>query len=308
MGTLVAMHYPLSDAVLGAVADHTYVRCETGAKAWSCWGGKTGGAVLREGEGSTVRADAIAEPNGRAHISCYLVNGVCHQSANRILLPAGITVQGSKGYEVSVSLFGTYGRPRGVFGLCKSPFDQHASLAGDLPGCTPPPAPSAAAPASARRPRPATNAKQAPDPKEAAYLRKTLAIYRKAERGTASLSAAGREDTGMQFAAFQLELFDAQVEYRLGSAADTAVAGRLGDVRLSTERARLKLEEWYARREMTAVQFAAAFNKETLLFQDSVASVLRAGQYRKLTGLGRDERVLLADPAVIRRLPRKVAQ
>jgi hypothetical protein len=51
MGTLVAMHYP---TVLGLrAADHTYVMCGTGGKAWSCWGGKTGGSILRSGSGST---------------------------------------------------------------------------------------------------------------------------------------------------------------------------------------------------------------------------------------------------------------
>ena len=74
MGTLVAMHYPTVLA-FGA-ADHTYVKCGTGGKAWSCWGGKTGGTVLRGASGSTSQADAIAEPNERAGVTCYLINGV----------------------------------------------------------------------------------------------------------------------------------------------------------------------------------------------------------------------------------------
>jgi hypothetical protein len=82
MGTLVVKHYPT--ALFANAADHTYVECGTGGKAWSCWGGQTGGAVLRQATGSTKRADAIAEPNERAGITCYLINGVCHQAANRI--------------------------------------------------------------------------------------------------------------------------------------------------------------------------------------------------------------------------------
>ena len=112
MGTLVAMHYPTMLA-LGA-ADHTYVRCSTGRKAWSCWGGKTGGSFLRSGSGSTNQADAIAEPcNECAGVTCYLVNGVCHQAANRILFPAGIFVTGARGYGVSSAILGLTGDRRG---------------------------------------------------------------------------------------------------------------------------------------------------------------------------------------------------
>jgi len=90
---------------------------------------------LRGGTGSTKRAEALAEPNERAGIKCYLINGVCHQSASRILFPAGITVRGARGYDVSEALFGTYGRPRGPTGTCLSPFHKHADVTGDLLGC-----------------------------------------------------------------------------------------------------------------------------------------------------------------------------
>ena len=44
MGTLIAMAYPTS--LFADQADHTYVKCGTGKRAWGCWGGKTGGRVL----------------------------------------------------------------------------------------------------------------------------------------------------------------------------------------------------------------------------------------------------------------------
>jgi hypothetical protein len=40
----------------------------------------------------------------------YGRSGVCHQAANRILHPAGLTVAGSGGYATSVFVFGAYGR------------------------------------------------------------------------------------------------------------------------------------------------------------------------------------------------------
>ncbi|MGH8025200.1 MAG: hypothetical protein ACREO0_00590, partial [Pseudoxanthomonas sp.] len=116
MGQLIAYRYPTN--LFAGLADHTYVACGTGGKAWKCWGGNSGGTFLRGAPGSTKRADLIAEPDERAGITCYLVNGVCHQAANRILLPAEITVAGARGYSLSVSLFGPYGRSRGLLGLC----------------------------------------------------------------------------------------------------------------------------------------------------------------------------------------------
>jgi hypothetical protein len=167
VGTLVVMRYPTS--LFANLADHTYVACGTGAKAWSCWGGETGGTALRRSAGSTKRADAIARPNERAGIKCYLVNGVCHQAANRILLPAGITVRGARGYDVSEALFGTYGRPRGPFRTCRAPFERHPQVAGDLPACA----------GEARGGRTLSAAERRA---ERRYLSGVLARYRRAER------------------------------------------------------------------------------------------------------------------------------
>jgi hypothetical protein len=131
MGTLVAKKYPTK--LFANAADHTYVECSNGARGWSCWGSKTGGTAFNSGAGSTNRADSIAEPNERAGITCYLINGVCHQAANRILLPAGILVSAARGYSVSSAIFGPYGRA----GLwpCSALFNQYAGITGDLPGC-----------------------------------------------------------------------------------------------------------------------------------------------------------------------------
>src|SRR5262245_56550592 len=182
MGELIAMRYPIP--LVANLADHTYVTCGTGGRSWSCWGGKTGGTELRRGEGSTRRADQIAGPDERGGITCYLINGVCHQAANRILLPAEITVRGARGYEVSEALFGTYGRPGGVFGLCKAPFDQHAATAGDLPACAAAPGLRAVKRWAAPRRTAAARAG------ERRYLRGVLAIYRKARAPFASARRA----------------------------------------------------------------------------------------------------------------------
>lgn len=291
MGTLVAMHYPTRS--FAGLADHTYVKCGTSGKAWSCWGGKTGGAELRRGVGSTNRADAIAEPNERARISCYLINGVCHQAANRILLPAGITVRGARGYDVSEALFGTYGRPRGPFGTCLSPFDQHTAVTGDLAGCAEP------VPARAmKRSRKTASARSSAAARdERKYLRGVLAIYRQAEPLT---KATAKRRIGPDLEGFQLKLFMHKVEYSLRTGLDRSLSRKLQDIRLSAERSRMKIEDWFSHREMKASEFVKAFNKETLLFQEAAAGALKVTQYRALFRLEPGETVILADPRIVK--------
>src|SRR5262245_5244182 len=206
MGELIAMRYPIP--LVANLADHTYVECGTGARGWSCWGGKTGGTELRRGDGSTSRADQIAGADERGGITCYLINGVCHQAANRILLPAAITVRGARGYEVSEALFGTYGRPGGVFGLCRAPFDQHTATAGDLPGC----AGSMPAAAKARRAHRARRLRSSAAPNgERRYLAGVLAFYRKARAPFESATASKRFAAGRDLEEFHLALFMHQV-------------------------------------------------------------------------------------------------
>jgi hypothetical protein len=283
VGTLVARHYPSS--AFANLADHTYVACGAGGKAWACWGGESGGTVLRQATGSTRRADAIAARDERAGVRCYLVNGVCHQAANRILLAGGITARGARGYDVSEALFGTYGRPRGALGGCRAPFRRHAGVTGDLPEC-------AAAVAAARPP-----VRTASSAAERRYLRVVLAAYAKADRRLRS--AAGLD--GPELEDFLVELFMHKVRFSLGARLDRSRARRLREIRASTERSRMTLEEWFARKELAARAFVAAFNAETILFQQAVAGTLNAREYRALFGLWRDETVILADPRIVRR-------
>jgi hypothetical protein len=293
MGTLVAMRYPTK--LFADLADHTYVMCGTGGAAWSCWGGKTGGTELRRGAGSTRQANAIAEPNERARISCYLINGVCHQAANRILFPAGITVRGARGYEVSEALFGTYGRPRGPFGTCPSPFDQHNGVTGDLTQCV------GAAPLKATkrgRKRAARRAVRT-SREEQKYLRGVLAIYRQAQP---LMRASARRSAGPDLEGFQLKLFMHKVAYDLRGKVDRGLSRKLQTVRLSAERSRLKLEDWFSHKEMKATEFVKAFNNETILFQEAAAGVLKPAQYKALFGLEPGDSVILADPRIVKRV------
>ena len=304
MGELVAMRYPTE--LFANLADHTYVECGTGGKGWSCWGGKTGGGELRRGAGSTQRADEIAGVNERAGITCYLINGVCHQAANRILLPASITVRGARGYEVSEALFGAYGRPGGLFGLCKAPFDQHTGTTGDLAACT-----AMALKMTARRAGKRTakrrrqvrrgRGKRGATAGERKYLLGVLAIYEKARAPFASATRGRSFAAGRDLEAFHLELFMHQVDFKLGSRVDRTVDRRLRNIRQSTERSRQKIEEWLLNRHMTAAEFVREFDAETAVFQHAVAGALKPAQYSKLFDLRPGTIVRLADPRIVRK-------
>lgn len=272
MGTLIAKKYPTK--LFANAADHTYVECGTGAKAWGCWGGKTGGTAFNSGTGSTKRADCIAKPNERAGITCYLINGVCHQAANRILLPAGILVTAARGYGVSSALFGTYGKTG--FWPCSAPFDQCPGVSGDLPVC------AGKAPAQAFRAMPAAEG-------EDKYIQSVKRAYAK---------FSPDEATHLDTLKFHVELFDRQVKFHLGE----DLGSEAKALRLAKEAFELNhrhMVEEFAQKRALPAEFIKTFNQMTLKFQDDVATALNKVQYKKLLNLDRDEKVVLADPDII---------
>lgn len=271
MGNLVAKKYP-TKLFLDA-ADHTYVECGNGAKGWSCWGGKTGGTAFNSGPGSTKRADCIAKPDERAGITCYLVNGVCHQAANRILLPAGILVSAARGYAVSSAIFGPYGKMG--FWPCAAPFDQCRGVSGDLPECM-------AARSRARMP------KIALVKGENWHLRAIKVAYNKFDM----------EATPLESMRFQVDLFEKEVKFRLGE--NLGAAGRgLRLAKESVEFEHMRLAQSFALENMGPVEYIKSFNEMTLKFQDELASAISEDQYGRLLGMTRGEKVVLADPDII---------
>src|ERR1700738_4941091 len=84
MATLIGHSIP----TLWGAADHTYVTCQ-GGYAWPGWGRSAGGSTICAGAGSSANANCISQPSSTAGL-VYGITGVCHQTANRILWPAGI--------------------------------------------------------------------------------------------------------------------------------------------------------------------------------------------------------------------------
>jgi hypothetical protein len=87
--------------------DHTYV-CASDGQIFPCWGNSQNGRIIAAGSGSATRATCFARNESKAGI-VYGINGVCHQTSNRILYPASVIVNRARGYALSVALYGTYG-------------------------------------------------------------------------------------------------------------------------------------------------------------------------------------------------------
>ncbi|MDP9177765.1 MAG: hypothetical protein M3O61_08800 [Gemmatimonadota bacterium] len=292
MGILVAMAYPTS--LFANQADHTYVKCSTGGKAWGCWGGKSGGKELRRATGSTKRGDCIARPDEKANIKCYLINGVCHQAANRILLPAGITVRGARGYSISEALFGTYGRV-GIW-PCSSPFNKCGTTTGDLSGCGIA-ALTATSAAVAR-----TEAEQF----DWVYINSVLKLYAKAPGIQTQLRSvrAGRAPVASSIAkaeTFHVALFANMAEYKLGPLLDRNLERKLLTIRRDTERKRIQLERQRAAGEISDEEFVSKFDGITIEFQDKMASALKPAEYVTLFDAKPDERFVLSDKTIVKK-------
>lgn len=282
MGILIAKCYPTK--MFLKLADHTYVECGTGKKAWKCWGGKTGGTLLRKAPGSTKRADKIAQPDEKAGIKCYLINGVCHQAANRILLPAGITVRGARGYSISEAIFGPYGRI-GVW-PCKSSFKKYRTTSGDLSACVP---------VGKKDIRAASSLKRSADDKaDWQYIQKTLEIYSEGEiqikKKTLQPSDARK---------LQVKLFQLMVDFHLAPMVGKKLNTKILNAREVTEKRIEKAQGGITKVKTDMGEYAKAINKITKRFQDDMANLLSADAYKALFDLKPDERVMLADPDIL---------
>lgn len=276
MGQLIAKKYPTK--LFLKAADHTYVECGSGAIGWKCWGGKTGGIAFVTGSGSTNQANAIAEPNEKAGISCYLINGVCHQAANRILFPAQKLVIGARGYALSQAIFGPYGKA-GV-GSCGGKFNQHTGVTGDLPACI-----------GTKGTKPSGSGAHGQVPlstKDKAFLAAARQEYAKFSESKFTKSKA---------IAFNTKLFELQVLSRLGESIGQTL-GYLVSEKKKFEQAHYGIVESLRSGYMEPGDYITAFNQMTLHFQDEVAG-MAAGRYKDLMDLDVDERIILADPAIV---------
>ena len=105
IGTFTGYAVP---AQLASAVDHTYVVLTPGV-ACGCFGRSSGGQPICSGQGNVDQGACLSTPAGTAGIA-YGLEGVCHQMANRILWPAGLTVLKARGARGSMFTWGMYGR------------------------------------------------------------------------------------------------------------------------------------------------------------------------------------------------------
>ncbi|ENW89582.1 hypothetical protein F905_01367 [Acinetobacter sp. CIP 53.82] len=277
MGMLIAKCYPTK--LFLKAADHTYVTCGKSGKSWGCWGGKQGGTELTIGQGSTKRADTIAEPNERAGIKRYLIDGVCHQAANRILLPAKILVSQARGYRLSSAVFGTYG---------KSPFNQYPDISGDLPACD--------------------TGENIHSIKEEITFSKNenlkiisanLEIYNKYAKKSL-LTSNNLEEFSNNFFNMQIEIFTEEVKIWVGEYISSQQLLALQKAKESLEHKLLIQDSsLLLSNSISMPEFIRSFEKVTNEFQSDIADILSDFEYAQLLQLNRNERLSLIDPLSI---------
>lgn len=285
MGTLVAKRYPAKIPPVGKVADHTYVECGTGKKGWKCFGGKSGGSAFRQGHGSTKQANRIGGSDEDGGLRCYLINGVCHQAANRTLYPASITVEGARGYGVSQAMFSTYGRLGAL--ACKSPFNKYEDVSGDLAQCVSGDVDNRLEEAYRLSAR---------DQLDAAELRAIQTMYQRYgmfdDHKVAAVSAEEAEE-------FHVQLFAVMAQFRLANLLGDAQLERLLSIRRGIEQRHMDIEKRHAAGALEGSALAVAVNALTIDLQEQFARELTDAQYESLLGLRKGDLIVLADPEVI---------
>lgn len=124
---LIGHAVELENETLASFLEHTYVTSSNGY-SWNCWGRDKGGKEICRARGNARLANKIAQPQPPdegfailynnipcARIERYLIDGVCHQAANRILFPAKRLVDKAKGSVITCAWFGLYGYGKDAF-------------------------------------------------------------------------------------------------------------------------------------------------------------------------------------------------
>ena len=128
-------------------------------------------------------------------------------------------------------------------------------------------------------------------------IRGVLDIYGQA----ATMMKARAVDAG-EAKDFSVKLFMYMAEFHLGNMLDKPLSKKLTQVRSKIEKARVKAEAAYANDKMPAEEFVDDFDKTTIAFQDEMASIMKPEQYRTFFDLKPEERVVLADRKIVKKV------
>lgn len=263
-------------------ADHTYVKSSDGY-VWPCWGGSSGGRLICSGTGSSGKANCISQPSSTAGI-IYGVTGVCHQTANRILYPAGTIVSAAAGYWASIILYGTYGT-NNIAALIEWEGRKLFCINSAL-----------GVKAQSFEPKTGTKAikEPTPEPGISAYLDKVKAIYaaQTSEMKISAPSAAQKSE----FLSQELELL---FDYRLGLAGvatDSKNITGLQKFQGSILDEKEDLDAALFAKNISTAKYAQEVNELVLKFMKESGTLLGRDLHTKVFGMPPDAKFKVVDP------------
>ena len=261
---------------LADVADHTYVYCPEQNVYWGCWGGHSAPDARRvcQGQGNFARANCISRPHSQAGI-LYGVNGVCHQTANRILFPAGVIISGAKFYWLSVLLYGTYG----TVGLSHIEWDirLRRCLGIETFALMPP-----------------DGRAQSEDDAERHYLDRVRALYREATID--QLRLVDQPEAQSNILSREMALM---VEYRMGPDLEDDVVSHTNTLHSQLQAERADIEQGLHDGKLTGVQFAEKSHNMLGTTLRSLAEKLGPEKYERLLGITPDQTPVIVRPDII---------
>lgn len=260
------------DILLG---DHTWVKCPSIKKNFKCWGGTSGDGNRKIVGGRKGNYDIsnCYRTNHRDHKDTagltYAYNGVCHQTANLYMFPAGQVITPKvRGHVATLAVYGVYGTalPTSIaaqvaflawwrskyYRKCKKKY----RLLGEISDI---------------------------EPEEPSQVFQDIQeLYQSRAPGPL---AAGRDRHNLQQQEFAImnEALETNVDY-----------GRIEDLHLELLQAR---DEIFVQRPR-GVALAEAINSAGCEFQKALAGRLDLGRYENMMGTPPGEMVAIVDPRI----------
>lgn len=130
---------------------------------------------------------------------------------------------------------------------------------------------------------------------ERRYFERVAVAYRE----VTPLGFQSEDSRGTDLVEFMVQLFNYQIDYKLGDKLDKQRLGQVLDFLVSAERSRMQLETEFAERNMRVSEFVATSDLQAISFQKDAARVLKPHEYEALFDLKHGEFVALADPEIV---------
>ena len=269
------------------LADHTYVTSSDGL-VWPCWGGSTGGSIITTGLGNSAAANCDSIPLRLAGI-IYAITGVCHQTANRILLPSGKNVIAARGAWASYITYGILGMdlPGGLPGVCPIFLAKAAVCA-------------LANPKTAHLKAKASGSSDSSGDEETSLIKDIISLH---EEATPNLYMELKGEAGFnENAELSSKISEGEtnimVKHRLGAGYDTTKTGQLVDLRTELTKDTKDCIASIVAADSTADSLAQTMNDELRKTLVKMKEVLGENDYEKFFGHS-DTDIKVVDPEIL---------